>query len=178
MLIEKQIPATFFVSGRWAVKHEGALRQLLEVPFFEIGTHGHVHAHLPGLDEAAQRREIEQAVILMRERFGRPTTLFRPPYGEYDERTLHVADVLGLRLVLWSVVSGDPDPRLSREAIASVVTERAAPGAIVIFHANGKGRHTKDVIDQWSQGGMQQHGLRPVTVSELLTACGDSRSAH
>ena len=56
-LIEKKIPATFFLSGRWMAKHDAEVRALLAVPFFEVGTHGQVHAHLPELDEEQQRRE-------------------------------------------------------------------------------------------------------------------------
>src|SRR5574341_414238 len=46
-LIEHKIPATFFMSGKWITKHDHQVRALLLIPFFEIGTHGDVHAHLP-----------------------------------------------------------------------------------------------------------------------------------
>jgi peptidoglycan-N-acetylglucosamine deacetylase len=175
LLIEKQIPATFFVSGRWAVRHEEALKKILGVPFFEVGTHGQIHAHLPELDEEAQRREIEDAVAVLRDRYGRRTVLFRPPYGDYDERTVRLVDALGLRFILWSVVSGDPDPALSREAIARTVTEQTRRGGIIIFHANGKGRETRGVIEDVSPG-FAERGLRPMTVSALLDACDDGRN--
>src|SRR5215471_6670759 len=48
-LIEHKIPATFFLSGRWIRKHDDQVKELLRIPFFEIGTHGEVHAHLPML---------------------------------------------------------------------------------------------------------------------------------
>ena len=43
-LIERKIPATFFMSGKWMTKHDRQVKALLQVPFFEIGTHGDVHA--------------------------------------------------------------------------------------------------------------------------------------
>lgn len=55
----RRIPATFFLSGRWMEKHEAEVRALLAVPYFEIGTHGHTHAHLPLLDDDRQRAEIQ-----------------------------------------------------------------------------------------------------------------------
>ena len=62
--------------------------------------------------------------------------------------TRAVAADVGLRLVQWSVVSGDPDPQL---AAASHAAQRCAPScataAIIVFHANGKGLHTREVVE-------------------------------
>jgi peptidoglycan/xylan/chitin deacetylase (PgdA/CDA1 family) len=168
LLVEHQIPATFFISGRWAARHEVQLRKLLAVPFFEFGTHGYLHAHLPQLDRHLQRQEIKTAVTLLREYFGRQTNLFRPPFGEYDELTLKLLDELDLRLVLWDVVSRDPDSTLSPEHIIRTVTRKTRPGSIIIFHANGKGKHTKGVIQDVLSELTEIRGLIPVKVSELL----------
>jgi len=178
MLVERQIPATFFVSGRWAARHEIQMRRLFAVPFFDFGTHGYVHAHLPGLDRQGQRQEIETAVTLLREHFGRRTNLFRPPFGDYDELTLKLLDELGLRFVLWDVVSRDPDSTLGREEIVSAVAKQTRPGSIIIFHANGKGTHTKGVIQDISSELIETRNLLPVTVSELLKRRDETTSKH
>jgi peptidoglycan-N-acetylglucosamine deacetylase len=175
-LIEKQIPATFFLSGRWMAKHEAEVRALLAVPFFEVGTHGHMHAHLSELDDEQQRHEIMQPVTLLRNRYGHNTTLFRPPYGEYNEATIHLAEVLGLRFILWNVVSGDPDPHLSGAEIFNTVKSRARSGSIVVMHANGKGRYTRQVIDALYEDLIVRQGYHPVTVSTLLDQCSLSLS--
>src|SRR5919109_2059854 len=70
MLIEHHIPATFFLSGRWIAKHDKEVRGLLAVPYFELGTHGQVHAHLPLLDPEQQRAEIKQTVTMLRTHYG------------------------------------------------------------------------------------------------------------
>jgi peptidoglycan/xylan/chitin deacetylase (PgdA/CDA1 family) len=168
LLVEHQIPATFFVSGRWAARHEVQLRKLLAVPFFEFGTHGYLHAHLPQLDRHLQRQEIKTAVTLLREHFGRETNLFRPAFGEYNELILKLLDELDLRLVLWDVVSRDPDLTLSPEDIIRTVTRKTRPGSIMIFHANGKGKHTKGVIQDVLSELTEIRGLLPVMVSDLL----------
>lgn len=178
MLVDGQIPATFFVSGRWAARHENQLRSLLAVPSFDFGTHGYVHSHLAELDRQGQRQEIETAVILLREHFGRQTNLFRPPFGEYDELTLKLLDELGLRFVLWDVVSRDPDSTLGREEIVNAVTKQTRPGSIIIFHANGKGTHTKGVIQDIYSELTETRGLLPVTVSELLERRDGTTSEH
>ena len=165
----REIPATFFVSGRWAEQHQDDVRALQAVPFFEIGTHGEDHAHLPLLDESGQREEISRAVSLMRSRYHLSAGLFRPPYGEYDDVTVRVVKSLGLQFILWNLVSGDPDPTLPADAILNRVARRLHPGSIVVFHANGKGKHTREVIQALDETVLPRAQLRPVTVTELLT---------
>ena len=173
MLMERRIPATFFLSGRWIATHETQVKILLSVPFFEIGTHGQVHAHLPALDMDHQRAEISRPVTMLEKRFDRRGLLFRPPYGEYDDTTVEVAGTLGLRFILWNVVSGDPDPRLSPERMLEDLKTRLRGGSIVVFHANGKGLHTRAVVEDLSQE-LLKRGLQPVTVTALLDRCNVS----
>jgi len=99
--------------------------------------------------------------------------LFRPPYGEYDDTTVEVARTLGLRFILWNVVSGDPDPRLSPERMLEDLKTRLRGGSIVVFHANGKGLHTRAVVEDLSQE-LLKRGLQPVTVTALLDRCNVS----
>jgi len=169
-LIEHRIPATFFASGRWVEKHDTEMKRLLAVPFFEMGTHGQAHAHLTTLDEGRQRVEIIGAVDLLKSRYGIQAPLFRPPYGEYNNLTLEVVRKLGLQFILWDVISGDPDPFLSAEKMRARVTASTRAGSVIVFHANGKGRHTREVIDTLTRDALPKRGLTPVTVTDLL-AC-------
>ena len=177
MLIEKRLPATFFLSGRWVETHDAQVRTLLAVPFFEIGTHGQVHAHLPMLDRDRQRREIDDAVRLVQTRYSYHASLFRPPYGEYDDTTVEVTRALGLRFILWNAVSGDPDPSLSRARMLEQLQATVRSGSVIVFHANGKGRHTRGVVEDLSAD-LAAKGLRPVTVSELLAGCTENDAAR
>ena len=167
-LIKHRIPATFFMSGKWMAKHETEVDHLLGMGFFEVGTHGEVHAHLPMHDTDEQRTEILGPVTLLQEHYAHEATLFRPPYGEYNDVTVAVVNMLGLRFIQWDIESGDPDPTLSAEQILARVAKRAKPGSIIVFHANGKGKQTRHVIEQLTTEILPQKKLRPMTVSELL----------
>ena len=101
-LIDHHIPATFFMSGKWIAKHDPEVEHLLGIGFFEVGTHGEVHAHLPMHDAKEQREEIAAPVRLLSEHYAHDTTLFRPPYGEYNDTTVDVVKQLGLRFIQWS----------------------------------------------------------------------------
>ena len=167
-LIEHRIPATFFMSGKWMAKHEPEVDQLLGLRLFEVGTHGETHAHLPLHDADEQRTEILGPVKRLRDYYAHEATLFRPPYGEYNDVTVAVVNMLGLRFIQWNIESGDPDPTLSAEQILIRVATRAKPGSILVFHANGKGKQTRQVIEQLTSDILPRKGLQPMTVSDLL----------
>ena len=170
LLREHHIPATFFASGRWIERHDRAVRELLGVPFFEVETHGQLHRHLPALDRAAQQAEIEGPFHLLHATYGYSATLFRPPYGEYDQTTRELASADGLGLVLWSAVSGDPSPRISSEQMLRALRATVRDGSIIIFHANGRGHHTREVVETL-HAELDRAGLRSLTVKDLLAGC-------
>jgi peptidoglycan/xylan/chitin deacetylase (PgdA/CDA1 family) len=167
-LIEHRIPSTLFMSGKWIAKHTEQVDHLLGIGLFEIGTHGDVHAHLPMHDAGEQRTEILRPVTMLHDHYAHTATLFRPPYGEYNDVTVDVVKALGLRFIQWNIESGDPDPTLSAEQILTRVGKRVKPGSIIVFHANGKGKQTRQVIEQLTAEILPRKGLKPMTVSDLL----------
>ncbi|HLZ33330.1 MAG TPA: polysaccharide deacetylase family protein [Nitrospira sp.] len=174
-LIEHKIPATFFMSGQWIAKHDPEVEQLLEIGFFEVGTHGEVHAHLPMHDAGEQQKEILGPVRLLSEHYAHEASLFRPPYGEYNSVTVDVVKALGLRFIQWNIESGDPDPTLSADRILARIERRAKPGSIIVLHANGKGRQTRQVVQRLTTDVLPRKGLKPATVSELLSCKQSTR---
>ena len=167
-LIEHKIPATFFLSGRWIRKHDEQVKELLRIPFFEIGTHGEVHAHLPMHSVDEQRQEILGPVRLLKAKYGHHATLFRPPYGEFNDETVEAVQALGLQLILWNIESGDPDPTLSAEKIDARLKRLVRKGGVIVMHANGKGKHTREIVEHLAQQLLPQRGLTPMTVTDLM----------
>lgn len=170
-LVARHMPATFFLSGRWMATHDPQVRALLAVPYFEVGTHGQVHAHLPLLEHDQQQAEIEGPITLLRTKYGREAVLFRPPYGEYDQTSVDLTARLGLRFILWNAVSGDPDPALSAEAMVRALIATVRNGSIIVFHANGKGLRTREVVEALHEALVVKKGLQPVSVTDLLERC-------
>lgn len=173
LLVTTRTPATFFPSGRWMTKHDDRVAQLLAVPFFELGTHGATHAHLRKLNAAGQEEEIASAVKQLADAHGASAVLFRPPYGEYDATTERVAASLGQSVVLWSAVSGDPVPSVSADRMLATLKPQLRDGTIIVMHANGKGVHTRELVEKLLPA-IAAAGLTPVTVGELLKPCPDA----
>ncbi|WP_190066428.1 polysaccharide deacetylase family protein [Streptomyces griseocarneus] len=99
------------------------------------GVHNHTlgHPNLRTLPADAQRREICGQQDALEKRFGTRPTLFRPPYGNYNDATLTAAGGCGVRaVVLWEVTMQINDMRYAQG-------DSLRPGDIVLAHFRGPG---------------------------------------
>jgi peptidoglycan-N-acetylglucosamine deacetylase len=167
-LIENKIPATFFASGRWIETHPKEMKKLLKIPFFEFGVHGHYHSHLTEKTEERQLFEIMRPLEILRSKYHYTTKLFRPAFGEYNDVTLKLTNKLGLKFVLWTFESGDPDPNLSVDRIIRGLDRNTKGGSIIPFHGNRNGVHTHEIIPKYVQGKIKTGKLKLVKLSEML----------
>lgn len=167
LLRRERVPATFFMGGEWMRTHPEETRLLAAEPLFELANHSFSHPDLRTLDAAGIAAEVRRTDDLLAELAGRRSRLFRLPYGWYDGRVLDALGELGVAVIQWDVVSGDPDPKADAEAILKEVKRHARGGSIVIMHANGRGWHSAEALPAilaW----LREQGLKPVTISELL----------
>ncbi|HEU0017459.1 MAG TPA: polysaccharide deacetylase family protein, partial [Methyloceanibacter sp.] len=184
LLRAQGIKATFFAGGKWMESHPERAQQLISDPLFEIGSHGLRHLHLAKeqtlgeeitLTEAAYARA--RTALTARQCFANASsqqsqerlTLFRFPYGRCNDKALAATADAGLIAVQWDLVTGDPDPRVSAKTIANTILTKAHPGAIVVAHANGRGRNTAAAL-AIALPKLREQGYSFVTVSELLEA--------
>jgi peptidoglycan/xylan/chitin deacetylase (PgdA/CDA1 family) len=61
------------------------------------------------------------------------SVLFRPPYGRLKPKQAQFLQ-RHYRIVMWDVLSGDFDPKLSPEQCLNNVINNVRPGSIVVFH--------------------------------------------
>ena len=59
--------------------------------------------------------------------------LFRPPYGKIS-RSQSKALKKRFRIIMWSVLSGDFDPKTNKEKCLKNVIKNTENGSIVVFH--------------------------------------------
>ncbi len=165
-LIRGHIPATFFLGGRWVEAHPDAVKLLASVRYFELGNHSYIHPHMTKQTPDRMRQELVRTQQILHSRTGRWATDFRPPYGEWDSRVVAEAGKAGMRTVMWSVATGDPDKHASAASLVAEV-RKVKPGGIIIMHANGRGWNTAKALPDMLAW-LKKKGLRPVTVSELV----------
>ncbi len=135
-LKEKGVKATFFVVGDYAERQPELVKRMIEEGH-TVGSHSVNHYSMPELSVEEATAEIMGLHEYMLENFGIQMTLFRPPKGEYSEKSLAVTADLGYKTVLWSFAYADwdtdnqPDPQESLQKLI----DRAHPGAIYLLHS-------------------------------------------
>ncbi|MGD0839490.1 MAG: polysaccharide deacetylase family protein [Polyangia bacterium] len=168
ILTREKIPATIYMTGTWAETHPAAVRQIAAASYIEIGNHSYSHARLSLLPPDRLRAQIDDTNQILSGALGRPPLSLRPPAGAWNRQVLLAAARAHLPVVLWTVVSGDAGGHVPAERMRRLVLAQTERGAIVIFHINGRGPFTKEVLSDIITG-LRAKGFRFVTVSQLLS---------
>jgi peptidoglycan/xylan/chitin deacetylase (PgdA/CDA1 family) len=176
-LTAEHVPATFFVSGRWAERHPSELQRITSVPFFELALHGYRHHHLRDGAPAEAVEEIEDGRRALQGLGAAPAPLFRPPYGDHPKLLADAARQAGVTPILWDVAPGDPDPHETAADLERTVLHRVQGGSIIVLHVNGRGVSTAAALPTLLSG-IRARGLRFVTVGELVGECADASAAR
>jgi peptidoglycan/xylan/chitin deacetylase (PgdA/CDA1 family) len=166
-LINTGTPATLFLGGKWMLEEPEQTRRLAANPLFELGNHTYLHPHLREASDERIRTELQSTQSIMDSLTGKHAVLFRPPYGEYDERVVRIAASLGLRTVQFDLASGDPDPAISKDRLIRYVSTMARNGSIVVMHINRRGWHTAEALPEIISR-LRRRGFVFKTVSDLL----------
>ncbi len=102
MMTELGIPYTAFLSD-YVVKDDYGYFKKMQDRGVTLDNHTLNHPYLPGLSYAEQKREICGMQKVIRERFGKRPTVFRPPFGNYNADSLRAAKSCGITHVpLWN----------------------------------------------------------------------------
>jgi peptidoglycan/xylan/chitin deacetylase (PgdA/CDA1 family) len=144
--------ATFFCLGKNVAAYPEVFRSIRSEGH-AVGNHTHDHLNGWTTDDATYLENIATANHHI------AASLFRPPYGRLTRsQAKQVQRELGLKIVMWSVFSGDSDPRLSPEKCWDNVRGASGKGSIVVFH-DGSASHERlryalpRTLDHWSKQG-------------------------
>lgn len=162
-LAEAGVRATFFTVQFWAEEHADYLKKVSDAGH-EVGTHSATHSYMSRQSEAEIRAELESSSQAITAVTGKPVTLFRPPYGDYDDLLIDTCRDMGIMPVQWDVDSLDWK-ELSAADIAERIISRVKSGSIILCHNNGL--HTAEalpiVIDA-----LHAKGFTFVPIGELI----------
>ncbi|MFF9621980.1 polysaccharide deacetylase family protein [Streptomyces griseosporeus] len=101
MMRDLKIPYTAFLSN-YLIKDDYAYFRKMQDAGVVLNNHTLHHPYLPGLSYAEQKREICGMQDVIEKRYGKRPTVFRPPYGNYNQDTLRAAKACGIRYApLW-----------------------------------------------------------------------------
>ena len=137
MLHQYQAKATFFCIGKNVVEHPGLYERILAEGH---RTGNHSYSHLNGWQVSSE--EYIQDIIKARGYID--STLFRPPYGRVSsfQRKLltrkGAANGVAFKIIMWDVLSGDFDLKITADQCAKNVINNAKSGSIITFHDSKK----------------------------------------
>ncbi|MGD9154888.1 MAG: polysaccharide deacetylase family protein [Bacillota bacterium] len=165
VLEEEQVPATFFISGPWAVRHAEAL-QAIYTCGHEIASHGDRHVNLSQYPKAAIEGNILKAHQDLLSVVDRVVPYFRPPNGDYNDLVIKTARELGFETLIWAVDSLDwKNP--GADYMVKRILSRVFPGAIILFHASDSSKQIHLALPGIIRG-LRAKGLKPVLLSQLF----------
>ena len=163
ILDKYNVKTTFFLVGGWVDKYPEMLKEIV-ARGHEIGNHSDTHPHMSQQSEADIRKELHNMSDKVEKLTGVRPTLFRPPYGDYNNRVVTVSRAEGYECVQWSIDSLDWKDRGTADIIKQC-TYRVQPGDIVLFHndSNDIVNALPTVIEHY-----QQLGYTIIPVSQIL----------
>ena len=138
-LKEKKVPAVFFVTHDYAKRNHDLVQRMIDEGH-AVGNHSYTHSSMPTLSLSKASGEITKMHEYVKDNFKYTMTLFRPPMGEFSERTLALAQSLGYKSVFWSFAYADWDPKkqIGADKAYKKIVGGLHSGAVYLLHAVSK----------------------------------------
>lgn len=159
---EYGVKATFFLVGFWIDKYPDMVAEIASRGF-EIGTHSMTHPQMSKLSRDNCFEELNESCKKIFEITSRPVSLFRPPFGDYNNQLLDVCKDLNLYAIQWSVDSLDWKGLSAREIAERV--QKAQSGDIILCHNNSD--HIVEALPLIFEA-MKLKNLKFVPIGELI----------
>ena len=169
ILKEFNCAATFFLVGFWVEDYPEQAKAIAEAGL-EIGTHSNTHPDMAKLSHDTIKSELETSMKKIEAATGVTPTLFRAPFGSYNNTLLETAESLNLKTIQWDVDSLDWKG-LSAGEIANRVCSRVKNGSIILMHNNSD--HVLDglrlVLNRLKVAGYKVTGIGDLIYTENYT---------
>jgi polysaccharide deacetylase family sporulation protein PdaB len=163
ILNKYNIHATFFVVGQWADKYPESVKALSDAGN-EVMSHSDDHAHFAQLTAEEIRSNISASNEKIKKITGTEPTLFRCPYGEYNDTVISTVNSMGMSAIQWDVDSLDWKG-ISAGDISDRVLKNVKSGSIVLFH--NAAENTPEALPGIIEG-LIADGYKIVPVSQIL----------
>jgi len=125
--------ATFFCIGKNVKEYFDIYKQIIS-DGHKPGNHTFNHLNGWKTDDKKYLEDIKEAANII------DSELFRPPYGRITKFQLKALqeERFKLKTIMWDVLSGDFDVKVSYENCYLNVVKNVKPGSIIVFHDSVK----------------------------------------
>lgn len=157
------VKTTFFVVGDWVDKYPESVKALADAGH-EVCNHSDTHPYMTKLSQEQKIQQLQNCNDKIKAITGVSPTLFRPPYGDYNNGVIEATDSIGMFTIQWDVDSLDwKDPTV--DEMVNRVTSKVTNGSIVLFHNGAK--NTPAALPKILEK-LQADGYTIVPISELI----------
>lgn len=163
ILEQENVKATFFVTGEWCDKYPEDVLKFFKAGH-EIQNHSDAHPHVKGMNINALIEDTKECSRKIEMITGTAPTLYRSPYGEYDDTCMCTIEGMGMKVIQWSNDSIDWD-NPTPETIIQRTTQNINSGAILLFH-NDLANTTKALPTVIKS--LKEQGFEFVKVNDLV----------
>ncbi|WP_130807440.1 polysaccharide deacetylase family sporulation protein PdaB [Senegalia massiliensis] len=136
ILDENNIKTTFFLVEFWVDKYPELVKEI-DKRGHEIGNHSSSHPYMSELSEKQIVEELKKTEEKIHKLTGKTTVLFRPPYGDYNNRLIEVSNKNNYHVIQWSIDSLDWKEKGVQPVVDRVIKDINS-GSIILFHNNAK----------------------------------------
>ncbi len=172
ILDEYEVKSTFFLVKQWVDKYPDDVKEI-SARGHDVGNHSSTHPHMAQLSAEQQVTEINDCNAAIEELTGSCPTLFRAPYGEYDNKLVENLRAEDMYCVQWNIDSldwKDPTP----DEMVERIKNKLVPGSVILMH-NGA-TNTPEALPRIIEA-IQSEGYSIVPLSELIPA-GEYHTDH
>jgi len=163
ILARYDIHATFFVVGEWVDKYPESVKALHDAGH-EVMNHSDDHPHMTELSETQIMENVSACDDKIEAVTGVRPFLFRPPYGDYNDKVIRTLREMGHYPIQWDVDSLDWKESGVQDIVDRVLG-KVQPGSIVLFHNAAK--YTPQALPTVIEG-LIREGYSFVPISELI----------
>lgn len=133
------VKAAFFITGHYLNSAEELVKRMIDEGHI-VGNHTVNHPSMPDIGDDKLKEEITKLHTAVFEKFGYEMIYFRPPKGEFSQRTLALTKQLGYTTVMWSFAYDDWDEtKQGRESYGKEkILNNIHNGAVILLHSTSK----------------------------------------
>lgn len=159
------VKATFFMVGDWVRKYPELVKRIADEGH-DVANHSDKHPHVASMSKEAIKADIMAAHEEIKKITGKTCTLYRPPYGEFNNTVLEAASECQYYTIQWDVDSIDWKGYDAPTIIKKVLEHKhLGDGSIILLHNGSK--HTAEALPKIISG-LKEKGFEIVPISELI----------
>ncbi|MBP6871884.1 MAG: polysaccharide deacetylase family protein [Bacteroidales bacterium] len=162
--------ATFFCVGENVKRYPEIFARILQAGH-AVGNHTHHHLKGWTTNYNDYIADISEAAGYIN------SGLFRPPYGLMTYRQAKIL-AKDYQVVMWSVLTKDYDPSVSKEECLETAIQGMRPGAIIVFHDNVKAKEKvlyalPRLLERMKEEGFVSEALTAPSLPNTAASCSE-----